>query len=109
MIGDAAQASAVFVIGIVFSPTDFGRRLDQRHQRIDVVVGFLFLQHRCDSFQPHAGIDVFVGQWMQVIGRIAFSFELGKDEIPDFTFRSVVGMKEDFATRSTDTIGSLRW
>ncbi len=79
MIGDDAVAGAVFSIRL-----DAGRlhaRLDQRAEKVDVVIVVLALQHRRDALQAHAGVDRRLGQAHALAG--ADLLELHEDEVPD--------------------------
>ena len=106
VVGNAAQAAAVFVLRIIGHAANFAGRLDQRAEDVDVEVRLHALQHRGRSLQAHARVDVLARQGAKIVGRIAHAIELGEDQVPDFDLaegRVVI----DFAARAADAVGPL--
>ena len=107
VIGDPPQASAVVVGRVVLDRTDFGGRLDDRSQNINVEVRRLTLQHRGRALESHAGVDVLARQRPQVVRRVADAIELGEHEVPDLDRLAGIVMKKNLAAGTTNTVRSL--
>ena len=78
MIGDDAQG----IVGEI-DAAGFARGcLDQALEQIDFIVGMHVLQHRCNPFEAHAGVDARLRQRMQ--HAVFILVELHEHEVPDF-------------------------
>ncbi len=77
VVGQHLQRRRIHVAAIRFAR----RRLDQRLEQVDLVVGVHALQHRRDALQPHAGIHRGLGQRMHHARLVAV--ELHEHVVPD--------------------------
>ena len=79
VIGDDAVAGLKFAVG--GGAGDRARFLDQRPERVGVVIIVNALHHSSDALQPHAGVDAGPGQFRYDLVR--FLLILHEDEVPD--------------------------
>ena len=57
-------------------------------------------------FQAHAGVDVLLGQGLELAG--ADPVELGEDQVPDLDFLGPGPVVEDLGARPADAVGAVR-
>ena len=105
VIGDASQAAAGFLAGLIGDAADLAGGLDQRPKDVDVEVRLHALKHRGRPLQAHSRVDVLAGQRAEIVRRIADAIELRENEVPNSTCR--VGVIVDFAARTANAVGTL--
>ena len=106
MVGHAADADAVGVVALVSESQRVGDRGDDRLEDVG-------LEHRADTLQAgrgpleaHAGIDVLLGQRLELARPGAV--ELGEDQVPDLDFLGPCSVVEDLRARPAHAVGPVR-
>ena len=103
---DADAVERVLALCVVIDPQRLGRGGDDGFEDVDLEVRPHALKRRRGPFQAHAGIDVLVGQGLELTG--ADAVELGEDEVPDLDHFDPVAMIEDLGAGAADAVGAVR-
>ena len=103
---DADAVERVLDLGVVIDPQRLGRGGDDGLEDVDLEVRPHALQGRRGPFQAHAGIDVLVGQGLELAG--ADAVELGEDQVPDLHLLDPVAVVEDLGAGAADAVGAVR-
>ena len=80
MVGNHAVAG--HLVALRLSTGQLFRRIDQRLERVRVVIVVHALHDRSDTLKTHAGIDRRL--WQRHIGAVILPLELHEHEVPDF-------------------------
>ena len=107
VVGHPADADAVGLVAVVrarpgcsATAATIGRKMSiskfDRHA----------LQAGRGPLQAHAGVDVLLGQRLELAG--ADAVELGEDQVPDLDFLDAVAVVEDLRARAADAVGPVR-
>src|SRR5579871_1261281 len=94
----------VFAVGLA---KEFAGSIDDRAEKVGVVVGNDSLKHGGDAFEPHAGVDGRPRQRRQRAGSVPVV--LHEDQVPDFddAFAGIVG-ETTFAGRGAEIVENFR-
>ena len=87
-------------------PERVGRGGDDRPEDVDLEVRPHALQRGGGPFEAHAGVDVLLGQRLELAR--ADAVELGEDEVPDLDFLDPVAVVEDLGAGAADAVGPVR-
>ena len=106
MVGHAADADAVGMVAVVFDPERVGDRRDDRLEDVGLEDRRDALQAGGRPLEAHAGVDVLLGQRLELAG--ADPVELGEDQVPDLDFLGTGAVVEDLGAGPADAVGAVR-
>ena len=107
VVGHPADADAVGLVGVVgdararsATAATIGRKMSVSKTRRHP------LQAGRGALQAHAGVDVLLGQGLELAR--PDPVELGEDEVPDLDFLGPVAVVEDLGAGAADAVGAVR-
>ncbi len=106
VVGHAADADAVGVVAVVLDAERIGDRGDDRPEDVGLEDRRDALQAGGGPLQPHAGVDVLLGQGLELAG--PDPVELGEDQVPDLDFLGAGAVVEDLGTGPAHAVGPVR-
>ena len=108
VVGGPADADAVervLDLGVVHAER-LGRGGDDGPEEVDLEVRLHALKRGGGPFQAHAGVDVLLGQGLELPG--PEPVELGEDQVPDLHLLDAVAVVEDLGAGAADAVGTVR-
>ena len=105
MVRHAADADAVGMVAVVLQSERVGDRRDDRLEDIGFKDRPDTLQAGRRPLEAHAGVDVLLGQRLELAG--ADAVELGEDQVPDFDFLGPGAVVEDFRAGPAHAVGTV--
>ena len=108
VVGDAAEGTTVRGGVRVILADNVPRGDTNRAKNIVLEIAVDPLQDGRGPLETHPGVDVFLGERLQVVGRGADAVELREDQVPDFHARfGPRGVVVDFTAGAADPVGPL--